>query len=81
MSDEIVSAFLRNVLLDARRISVENSGTWIVLRGSVYEAKRAEAQWVNWVALGVSEGENNIIISPYANKKRNPERDLLTIIN
>jgi osmotically-inducible protein OsmY len=65
VKDRIVSAIQRNALLDARRITVETSGSWVVLKGSVHTwAERAEAQWVAWAAPGVSEVENNIIISP-----------------
>jgi osmotically-inducible protein OsmY len=65
VKDEIVSAFQRNALLDARRITVETSGSWIVLKGSVHTwAERAKAQWVAWAAPGVAEVENNIIICP-----------------
>jgi osmotically-inducible protein OsmY len=65
VKDGIVSALQRNALLDARRITVETSGSWIVLKGSVHSwAERAEAQWAAWAAPGVSEVENKIIISP-----------------
>jgi osmotically-inducible protein OsmY len=70
IKDEIVSVFWRNALLDARRITVETSGGWIVLRGTVRSwVERAEAQWAAWAAPGVSEVENNIIISPWPVKK------------
>ena len=65
VKDEIVSAFQRNALLDARRITVETSGSWIVLRGSVRSwAERAEAPWAAWAAPSVAEVENDIKISP-----------------
>jgi osmotically-inducible protein OsmY len=45
IKDKIVSAFQRNVLLDARRITVETRGGWVILRGSVRSwGERAEAQ-------------------------------------
>jgi osmotically-inducible protein OsmY len=65
VKDKIKSAFQRNALLDARRITVETRGSWVILSGSVRSwGERAEAQWAAWAAPGVSEVENNIIISP-----------------
>jgi len=63
--DKIESAFRRNALLDSRRVTVETRGGWVILSGNVRNwAERAEAQWTAWAAPGVSEVENNIIISP-----------------
>jgi osmotically-inducible protein OsmY len=63
--DKIESAFRRNAMLDARRITVETRGSCVILSGSVRSwGERAEAQWAAWAAPGVSEVENNIIISP-----------------
>jgi osmotically-inducible protein OsmY len=65
LKDKIVSAFQRNALLDSRRITVETRGGKVILRGSVRSwGERAEAQWAAWAAPGISEVENNIIISP-----------------
>ncbi len=65
IKDKIESAFRRNALLDSRRVTVETRGGWVILSGNVRNwAERAEAQWTAWAAPGVSEVENNIIISP-----------------
>jgi len=65
IKDKIVSAFQRNALLDSRRITVETRSGCVILSGSVRSwGERAEARWAAWAAPGVSEVENNIIISP-----------------
>jgi osmotically-inducible protein OsmY len=65
VKEKIVRSLQRNALLDSRRITVEIRGGWVILRGSVHSwAERAEAQWAAFAAPGVSEVENNIIISP-----------------
>ena len=65
VKNKIENALQRNVLLDVRRIRVENRHGKVVLRGSVRSwAEKEEAERVVWKALGVSEVDNNIKISP-----------------
>ena len=62
---KIESAFQRKALVDLRRIKIDTRGDKVILSGSVRSwQERAEAQWSAWAAPGVSEVENNIIISP-----------------
>jgi osmotically-inducible protein OsmY len=65
VKDKIESAFRRNALLDARRVTVETHGGKVILRGSVRNwAEREQVQWAAWAAPGVSEVESHIIFSP-----------------
>jgi osmotically-inducible protein OsmY len=65
VKDEIESAFQRNALLDSRRITVETRGGKVILKGSVRNwAEREQVEWAAFAAPGVSEVENNIIITP-----------------
>jgi osmotically-inducible protein OsmY len=65
VKDRIESAFQRNALLDARRVTVETRGGKVILRGSVRNwAERAEVEWAAWAAPGVSEVESHIMFSP-----------------
>jgi osmotically-inducible protein OsmY len=65
LKGKIENAFRRNALLDARRITIETRGGKVILRGSVRSwVERAEAQLAAWAAPGVSEVENDIIVSP-----------------
>ena len=65
VKDQIESAFQRNALLDARRITVETQGGKVILRGSVRNwAEREQVHWAAWAAPGVSEVESHIEFSP-----------------
>ena len=65
VKDKIESAFQRNALLDARRITVETHGGKVILRGSVRSwAEREQVQQAAWAAPGVSEIESHIIVNP-----------------
>jgi osmotically-inducible protein OsmY len=65
VKDKIVSAFQRNALLDARRVTVEARGGKVILRGSVRNwAEREQVEQAAWAAPGVSEVESHIMFSP-----------------
>ena len=65
VKDKIESAFQRNALLDARRVTVETRGDKVILRGSVRNwAERDQVVWATWAAPGVSEVESHITFSP-----------------
>ena len=65
VKEKIESAFQRNAVLDARRITVETHGSKVILRGSVHSwLKREQVQWAAWAAPGVSEVESHITIAP-----------------
>jgi osmotically-inducible protein OsmY len=64
VKDKIESAFQRNALLDARRVTVETSGAKVILRGSVRNwAEREQVEQAAWAAPGVSEVQSHITIS------------------
>ena len=64
VKDQIESAFRRNALLDARRITVETSGNKVILRGSVRNwAEREQVEQAARAAPGVSEVQSDITIS------------------
>ena len=65
VKDKIVSAFQRNALLDARRVTVEIRGSKVILRGSVRNwAEREQVEQAAWAAPGVSEVQSHIMFSP-----------------
>lgn len=60
----IVAALHRNAQIDADHISVDTSGSKVVLRGVVrYWAERDEAQRAAWAAPGVTDVDNCITVS------------------
>ena len=65
VKDKIESAFQRNALLDARRVTVEAHGGKVILRGSVRNwAEKEQVEQAAWAAPGVSEVESHILFSP-----------------
>lgn len=62
---KIESAFRRNAILDARRITVETQDGKVILKGNVRSwAEREEAEAGACAAPGVSEVINNIVVTP-----------------
>lgn len=61
----IQAAFHRNAQLEANGITIEASGSEVVLRGSVKTwAEREEAERAAWMAPGVASVRNEISIGP-----------------
>jgi osmotically-inducible protein OsmY len=62
---EIEQALVRSAQVDARRISVEVDGSKIILKGSVRTmAEKMDARRAAWLAPGVEEVENRIVVMP-----------------
>lgn len=60
----IVAALHRSAQIDADHITVDTSGSKIVLRGVVRSwAERDEAQRAAWAAPGVTDVDNRITVS------------------
>ena len=65
LQHKIMEAFKRNAEVDANRITVEASGSEVVLKGSVRSwIEREEAERVAWSAPGVTVVDDRIVVSP-----------------
>lgn len=61
---KIEEAFRRSAEIDANRVTVETTGTEVVLKGTVRSwAERQEAERVAWSAPGVTKVDNRLVIS------------------
>jgi osmotically-inducible protein OsmY len=62
---KIEEAFRRSAELDANRITVEATGSEVVLKGTVRSwAERTEAERVAWSAPGITKVDNRIVVQP-----------------
>jgi osmotically-inducible protein OsmY len=62
---KIQEAFKRNAEVDANRITVETSGSEVVLKGTVRSwIERDEAERVAWSAPGITKVDDRIVVSP-----------------
>ena len=63
VKQNILNAFHRNAVLDARRVEIETNGGTVTLRGTVHSAQeRREAERAAWAAPGVREVENHLVV-------------------
>jgi osmotically-inducible protein OsmY len=62
---KIEEAFRRSAEVDANRITVEATGSEVVLKGTVRSwAERTEAERVAWSAPGITKVDNRIVVQP-----------------
>ncbi len=62
---KIMEAFKRNAEVDANRITVEASGSEVILKGTVRSwIEREEAERVAWSAPGITKVEDRIVVWP-----------------
>ena len=65
IKDDIEAALVRSAEIDAAHITVETTGDKVILRGQVRSlAEKNEAQHAAWSAPGVSDVENEILVTP-----------------
>lgn len=61
IKQRILEAFHRNATLDAKQISVDITGTKVILKGIVRSfAEREDAEKAAWCAIGITEVENRL---------------------
>jgi len=62
---KIEEAFKRSATVDANRITVETSGSEVILKGTVRSwAERQDAERAAWAAPGITVVDNRLVISP-----------------
>lgn len=66
LKQQIERALIRNAETDARNITVEMEGSRVILRGTVRSSaeKQAAEDTACWLAPGITEVDNQMVISP-----------------
>jgi osmotically-inducible protein OsmY len=65
LKERIEQALIRNAETDARNITVEVQGSKVILRGTVRSyAEKVAAEETAWESPGVTDVENDIVVSP-----------------